>query len=74
MLNGKTFRLALDKFFESPVVSNARVQVELPNGKLLDVTGLKLLENRMLGDFETHRLVFTCREPKNAMGPIIGKL
>ena len=74
MLNGKTFRLDLDKFFESPVVSNARVQVELPNGKLLDVTGLKLLENRMLGDFETHRLVFTCREPKHAMGPIIGKL
>ena len=74
MLNGKTFRLALDKFFTSPVVSNARVQAELPNGKLLDVTGLKLLENRMLGDFETHRLVLTCREPKHAMGKIITKL
>ncbi len=59
---------------KAEVAKNARVQIQLPNGKLLDVTGLKLLENRMLGDFETHRLVLTCREPKHAMGKIITRL
>ena len=64
----------LKKFMKAEVAKNARVQIQLPNGKLLDVTGLKLLENRMLGDFETHRLVLTCREPKHAMGKIITRL
>ena len=31
MVNGKTFRHALDKFFKAPVCQDARVQVQLPN-------------------------------------------
>ena len=43
MIDGKTFRHGLDKFFKSPVCQNARVQIELPNGEYYDITGAKLL-------------------------------
>jgi hypothetical protein len=76
MIDGKTFRHGLDKFFKSPVCQSARVQVELPNGEFYDITGAKLLENRVIGikEQETHRLVLTCAKPKIKMGKIISKL
>ena len=37
MLNGKSFRLALDKFFLSPTSGEARVQIQLPNGQMMDI-------------------------------------
>ena len=76
MIDGKTFRQGLDKFFKSPVCLNARVQIELPNGEFYDITGAKLLENKIIGikEQETHRLVLTCAEPKIKMGKIVGKL
>jgi len=74
MVNGKTFRLALDKFFKSPVCQDARVQIELPNKELYDVVGMDLLENNILGDNQTHRLVLRCQKPIWKMGKIIGKL
>tara|TARA_R110000824_G_scaffold108447_2_gene255482 strand:+ start:125 stop:355 length:231 start_codon:yes stop_codon:yes gene_type:complete len=76
MINGKTFRHALDKFFRSPVCQDARVQIELPNGEFFDITGAKLLENKIIGikEQETHRLVLTCAEPNIKMGKIVGKL
>ena len=54
-VDGKTFRAALDKFFREPTCQGARVQVELPNGEL-DVSEIQLLENRMIGDRDTHRI------------------
>ncbi len=58
MIDGKTFRHGLDKFFKSPVCQGARVQIELPNGEFYDITGAKLLENKIIGSKEqTHRLV-----------------
>ncbi len=76
MIDGKTFRQGLDKFFKSPTCLNARVQIELPNGEFFDITGAKLLENKIIGikETETHRLVLTCAKPINKMGKIIGKL
>ena len=74
MINGKTFRHALDKFFKSPVCQDARVQVELPNNELYDVVGVDLMENNLLGDNQTHRLVLRCQKPIWKMGKIIGKL
>jgi hypothetical protein len=44
MIDGKTFRVVLDKFLISPVAQGARVQIELPNGKFLDLHSVKLLE------------------------------
>jgi len=48
--------------------------VELPNGEIYDMTQVLLLENRVLGDSETHRLVFRCKKPIHNIGKIIGKL
>ena len=77
MLEGKEFRRLLDKFLTSPVVQGARVQVELPDGyptKFMDITEISLLENRLLFDKETHRLVFKCVEPRHVMGKVVKKL
>ena len=68
MIDGKTFRQGLDKFFKSPVSSNARVQIQLPNGEFYDITGAKLLENKIIGSKDTHRLVLTCKNPTVSMG------
>ena len=71
MIDGKTFRIGLDKFFKSPASQGARVQIELPNGEYYDITGAKLLENQIIGTKETHRLVLTCQKPTQNMGKII---
>ena len=77
MINGKDFRQIIDKFLISPASQEARVQVELPDGyptKYLDITEISLLENLIIGDKETHRLVFKCKEPRHTMGKIVKKL
>ena len=75
-MKAKELRQFLDKFLVSPVAQNARVQIELPNGEFYDLTGAKLLENKIIGikEQETHRLVLTCAAPKIKMGKIISKL
>ena len=74
MINGRYFRQALDKFFMSPVSGNARVQVQLPNGQMMDIKEINLLENKLIGDFETHRLVLVAEPERAKMNKIIGKL
>jgi len=74
MINGKTFRHALDKFFKESVCQDARVQVELPNGDLYDIVGMDLMENNLLGDNQTHRLVLRCQKPIWRMGKLVRKL
>ena len=64
----------LDKFFESPTTYEARVQIELPDGQMMDISEISLLENRILGSFETHRLVIKVEKPVGVMGKIIRKL
>ena len=71
MVSGKQLRMALDKFMKSAVCQHARVQIELPNGEFYDITGAKLLENKIIGSMETHRLVLTCDKPKLKMGKIL---
>jgi hypothetical protein len=45
--------------------------VLLPNGEFYDITGAKLLENKIIGSKETHRLVFLCEKEKSKMGKVI---
>ena len=45
MINGKHFRQALDKFFMSPVSGNARVQVQLPDGQMMDIKEIQKMIN-----------------------------
>ncbi len=73
-ITGKILDHVLKKFMKAEVAKHARVQVELPNGEIYDMTDILLLENQILGDSETHRLVFRCEKPVHNIGKIIGKL
>jgi hypothetical protein len=57
----KELKLVLEKFLTSDTASNARVQVCLPNGEFYDISGLQLMENKLFGVRETHRLVITIK-------------
>tara|TARA_Y100000401_G_scaffold53048_1_gene41642 strand:- start:122 stop:349 length:228 start_codon:yes stop_codon:yes gene_type:complete len=74
MVSGKLLRQALDKFLKSPVAQEARVQVCLPDGKFYDIQDIKLMENKILGVRETHRLVMTLYTSKWNMGEVIKKI
>jgi len=74
MVSGKLLRQALDKFLKSPVAQEARVQVCLPDGKYYDIRDIKLMENKILGVRETHRLVMTIYSSKWNMGEVIKKI
>jgi|TARA_R110002020_G_scaffold427487_2_gene636859 hypothetical protein len=73
-MNGKLLRQTLDKFMKGEVAQNARVQVCLPNGEFYDITGMQLMENKLLGVRETHRLVITIDKERWSMGQVIKKL
>tara|TARA_R110000744_G_C19120487_1_gene535885 strand:- start:421 stop:645 length:225 start_codon:yes stop_codon:yes gene_type:complete len=74
MLSGKALRQILDKMMESPVSQEARVQVCLPDGQYFDITSLQLMENKILGARESHRLVFTIKPETWRMGKVLKKL
>ena len=74
IMQGKLLRQALDKFMQGEVAQNARVQVVLPNGEFYDVKGIQLLENKLIGVRETHRLIITIDKTKWSMGEVIKKL
>ena len=74
MLSGKLFRPTLDKFMQGEVAQNARVQVCLPNGEMYDITGIQLMENKLIGVRESHRLVITIDKEKWRMGKVLKKL
>ena len=49
MINGKTLATVLDKLLtKSEVAQNARIQVQMPNGDLHDITEIKLMEKYIL--------------------------
>ena len=70
-MQGKLLRQTLDKFMKSPVAQEARVQVVLPNGEFYDIKGIQLLENKLLGVRETHRLAITIQPESWRMGKVI---
>ena len=73
-MNGKLLRQVLDKMLASPVVGEARVQVCLPDGKYYDITSLQLMENKLIGHRESHRLVFTVKAETWNMGKVLKKI
>jgi len=74
MLSGKLLRQTLDKFMQGEVAQNARVQVCLPNGEFYDITGIQLMENKLIGVRESHRLVITIDKENWRMGKVLKKL
>ena len=75
-MTGKELAQVLNKFLTSPLAQNARVQIEMSNGQKLDVKEIQLLENRMIGDRDTHRINIKGEALPGTwkMGKIIGKL
>jgi hypothetical protein len=56
-MQGKMLRQVLDKMMQHGTAQNARVQVCLPDGKFYDISSLRLIENKIIGHRESHRLV-----------------
>ena len=73
-MNGKLLRQILDKMLKGPVAQEARVQVCLPDGKYYDISSLQLMENKLVGVRESHRLVLTIRAESWNMGKVIKKI
>ena len=75
-MTGKELAQVLNKFLVSPHAQNARVQIEMSNGEKIDVSEIQLLENRMIGDRDTHRINIKGEALGGTwkMGKIIGKL
>ena len=74
MITGRLFKQTLEKFFMSPVVQDSRVQVCLPSGEFFDIKGVQLMENKILGRRESHRLVITIQPEQWTMGKVIKRL
>jgi len=73
-MQGKLLRQILDKMMKSDAAGNARVQVCLPDGKYYDISSLQLMENKILGARETHRLVLTVKSETWNMGKVLKKI
>ena len=73
-MQGKLLRQVLDKLMKAPVAQEARVQVVLPNGEFYDVTGIQLLENKLLGVRETHRIAITIEKERWKLGQVVKKV
>jgi hypothetical protein len=75
IMNARHLRQVLDKMMTGNLhVGNARIQVCLPDGKYYDITSLQLLENKLLGSRETHRLAFTIKAETWNMGKVLKKI
>ena len=59
---------------KSDSAGNARVQVCLPDGKYYDISSLQLMENKLIGHRESHRLVFTVQAETWNMGKVLKKI
>ena len=72
MIHGKTLLSVLEKFIKkSEVAANARIQVQMPNGDLHDIAEIRLMENMLIGNTETHRIVLKTEKEKHKMSKVI---
>jgi len=80
MISGKILAQVLDKICKSPIGQNARVQIRLPRGEFhspdgfFDVKEINVMENNILGQRETHRIVFELDTGIVRMGKPVKKL
>ena len=68
-MQGRYLRRVINKFMtNSEVANNARVQVYMPNGETFDVCGIQLMQNKIIGERESHRLIITVEPTQWHMG------
>ena len=72
MLKGRDLIMIFDRFVGpkkgSSVAQDARVQIRTPEGRHLDIMGVNLVENKLIGAKETHRIVISTHEETAKMG------
>ena len=71
MINAVLIRRVLDKFLKAETVKSARIQVRTFDGVYHDVKSMRLLENRLFGARESHRIVIEVIPEKAPMGRVI---
>ena len=74
LMNGLLLKQILEKMMKGEAAKSARVQVCLPDGKYYDITSLQLMENKLIGVRESHRLVFTVQAETWNMGKVMKKI
>ena len=72
MLKGRDLIMIFDRFVGpkkgSSVAQDARVQGRTPDGRHYDVMSVNLVENKILGARETHRIVISTHDEVAKMG------
>ena len=71
MIDAKIIRQVLDKFLKAETVKHARMQVMTLDGVFHDIKSVKLLENKLIGHRESHRIVIEVIPESAPMGKVI---
>jgi len=71
MIDAKIIRQVLDKFLKAETVKHARMQVMTSDGVFHDIKSVKLLENKIIGHRESHRIVIEVIPESAPMGKVI---
>ena len=71
MINAVLIRRVLDKFLKAETVKSARIQVMTKDGVFHDVKSMKLMENRIFGARESHRIVIEVTPERAPMGKVV---
>ena len=70
MINAVLIRQVLDKFLKAETVKSARIQVKTSDGVYHDIKSMRLLENRIFGARESHRIVIEVIPEHAPMGKV----
>ena len=71
MISATLIRQVLDKFLKAELVRSARIQIRTKDGVYHDIKSMKLMENRIIGCRETHRIVIEVIPEHAPMGKVI---
>ena len=72
MIHGKTLVSVLEKLIKKSEVGGfARVQVQMPNGDLHDIAEIRLMNNMLVGQTESHRIVLKTEPERHKMSKVI---
>jgi hypothetical protein len=71
MIDAKLIRQVLDKFLKAETVKHARMQVKTSDGVFHDIKAIKLMENKIIGSRESHRIVIEVMPERAPMGKVV---
>jgi len=71
MISATLIRQVLDKFLKAETVKSARIQIRTSDGVYHDVKSISLLENRIFGARESHRVVIVVSPERAPMGKVV---